>query len=69
MSEHALKPIIDLELSMRSSDVLRGLSIKTVAELLALSPAQLLAAEQSNAIVLAEIEDVLEELGLSLAEG
>jgi len=60
------KLIDDLEFSVRSRKCLQKLNVRTVADLLVYSEAQLMAVKNFGSISLKEVKDRLTELGLSL---
>jgi DNA-directed RNA polymerase alpha subunit len=60
------RAVDDLELSIRSRNILRKLGVQTVGQLIRLTPAQLHGARNSNALVLKEVQELLARLGLGL---
>ena len=68
MADVSSKPLDELELSMRSSEVLRSLGIETIGHVTKLREADVLSAEGGNVLVVQEIDDALYELGLAFSD-
>ena len=67
LQEKLKTPIAELELSVRSANCLREAKIHTIGELVAKSPSELLKYRNFGKKSLAEIEELLKGMGLSLA--
>ena len=68
LQEKLKTPISELELSVRSANCLREAKITTIGELVDKSPAELLKYRNFGKKSLAEIEELLKGMGLSLGE-
>ncbi len=66
LQEKLKTPISELELSVRSANCLREAKILTIGELVDKSPAELLQYRNFGKKSLAEIEELLKGMGLSL---
>ena len=61
-------PIDELEISVRSFGVLQALGVKSLADLARLSAEDVLAAPHATKLVLAELNEILTEVGLKFRD-
>src|SRR3989344_564427 len=68
MDTNPNKSLEELEVSVRTANLFKNIGIKTIGELIALTPRQIIGYRNSGQKTLREIQDVLADLGLSLAQ-
>jgi DNA-directed RNA polymerase subunit alpha len=63
---HLSRSVDELELSVRSMNILMNMGIETIGQLVSLRAVDLLEAQHGTRKVVAEIQEILSDMGLSL---